>query len=536
MRSGSTVGMVVLSAALFATVASSASKPNIVYILADDLGIGDVQVYNPDSKILTPNIDRLASEGMKFTDVHTADGVCTPSRYAILTGRYCWRSESKAGVLRGMSKHLIEPTRETVASFLKKQGYATACVGKWHLGMDWNPKDREATQGKATDLFGPIQNGPLDLGFDYYFGMSCSFNLSPHAFIEGRQIQGTLERFQDKAALVARGIDGSTGWVAKEFEQDQVLSTFTEKTCDWIRQHADKPFFAYMPLNSPHYPLIPRDEFRGKSGLSLHGDFVMETDWAVGEVLKTLDELKLANNTIVIFTSDNGVAHKVGNAEMQEKGHFSSGIYRGCKGNIWEGGHRVPFLVRWPKTVKAASVCDAAIGTVDLMATCAELCEVPMAGNAGEDSASFLPALKGELIPGVETRALVHHSDKGTFALRRGRWKLVLDDGGPSPRVNPKDQPIANHDVKQMLFDMDNDVTESTNVASQHPETVESMKKELTAFVENGRSTPGPNLPTDVATATWPQLASLRVYMSGENAKVKDEAPKAKRKKKKQSK
>ncbi|VGO18086.1 sulfatase family protein [Pontiella sulfatireligans] len=449
---------------------------------------------------------------MKFTDAHTSDTICTPTRYGILTGRYSWRSGLKKGVLRGNSHHLIDPARETVASFLKKQGYATACIGKWHLGMELPKKSKKPANGPASEVFGVSEFAPNAYGFDYSWGVE-TFNLSPHCYVENGQALGNLEYIDSKDEIAARGIEGNTGWLADDFNQTEVLEKTADKTCGWIREHAQEPFFAYMPLNAPHYPLMPRDEFRGKSGLSLHGDFMMEVDWAVGEVLKTLDELKLSENTLVIFTSDNGIAHKVGNAEMQAKGHFSCGIYRGCKGNIWEGGHRVPFLVRWPVTVKAGVGNNDLICTTDLLATVADLCKVPLAENTGEDSVSFLRALNGLPIPGNDSRGIVHHSDQGTFALRRGKWKLVLDDGGPSPRVNPKDQPIINSDATVMLFDMETDEVESTNVAAQKPETVDAMMRELASIVFNGRSTPGPTQQNEKASkGKWTQVDSLRSY------------------------
>lgn len=493
---------------------AQAKKPNIVYILADDLGYGDVQCYNAQGKIPTPNIDRIATEGMKFTDAHTNSGICTPTRYGIMTGRYAWRTPLKKAVIKGMAKPLIKSDRATVAGYLKTQGYQTACIGKWHLGLDWNYKNKALKAGAAEDLFNPFKAGPVDRGFDYFFGMSASFNLAPHLYIENRMVLGDVEKVTKKEELRARNINGSGGWVAKGFQQDQVLSTFTHKTCEWIEQNADQPFFAYMPLNAPHYPLIPRPEFRGKSEIGLHGDFMMEIDWAVGEVLNTLDRLKLTENTIVIFTSDNGISEKVHVEDMQAKGHYPSGIYRGMKGNIWEGAHRVPFIVRWPETVRPGTSCDQAICSTDLMATCADLLGSPLVDDAGVDSVSFLSALRGQPISGNQTRMIVHHSGTGYFGARKGKWKLVLDESGKRPsRFNPKDQPVINHNPNRMLFDMEQDAIESTNVGAQHPEVVESMMVELGGMIYNGRSTPGPNQATDLPKPDWKQIESLRSYL-----------------------
>lgn len=512
------INLTVIVSLMLMLSSAAAGKPNIVYILADDMGPGDVAAYNMDCKFPTPNLDRLAEEGMKFMDAHSNSSVCTPTRYGILTGRYAWRTPLKNGVTNGHSSHIIDPDRETVASFLKKQGYATACIGKWHLGMDWASSDGKKvhrTAPKNIDFSKPIQNGPLDVGFDYYFGISASLNMDPHAYIEGRQIQGTLEFLEDKAAVKARGFTGAKpGWAAKEFVQSQVLPDFTRKTCDWIKANADKPFFVYMPLNSPHSPIVPSSGFEGKSGLSPHGDFCMETDWAVGEVLKTLDELGIADNTLVIFTADNGTSPMAKLQNMQEQGHYSSWIYRGLKGTTWEGGQRVPFLARWPKGVKAGSVSDAIICTTDLLATCAEIMDTRLPGNAGEDSVSFLPALKGKAIPNMEARGVVHHSDAGVFAIRRGKWKLLFDNRGGSRRTNPKDKPVINS-TDLLLFDMETDAVESTNLSAEYPEVVESLKKLLADYINRGRSSPGipqKNDPID-RSKQWKQVQVIEEFL-----------------------
>ena len=497
----------------------SAAKPNIVYILADDMGPGDVMAYNKDCKFPTPNIDRLAAEGMKFMDAHSNSSVCTPTRYGILTGRYAWRTFLKTGVEHGHDMHMIDPERETVASLLKKQGYATACVGKWHLGMDWTSTDgKEIAQTKPTnvDFSAPMKNGPLDVGFDYYFGIAASLNMDPHAYIDGRQTQGTMEFLKDKAAVKARGLEGAKpGWAAKEFVQSQVLPDFAKKTCDWIRENKDQPFFVYMPLNSPHTPIVPSRAFAGKSGLSSYGDFCMETDWAVGEVLKTLDELGIADNTIVIFTADNGTSPGSKFENSQAKGHYSSWIYRGLKGTTWEGGHRVPFIARWPEGVKSGTVSDQLICTTDLVATVAELSGVKLVENIGEDSVSFLPALKGKEIPNIGSRGIVHHSDGGIFAVRRGKWKLLFDNKGGSRRQNPKDKPVINS-ADFLLFDMEEDVVESTNVSAEYPEVVTELKMLLADYINKGRSTPGAPQKNDPIEGKkkWTQTDVVKEYIN----------------------
>jgi arylsulfatase A-like enzyme len=496
------------------------AKPNIIYILADDMGYGDVGCYNEDSKIATPHLNRLADEGMRFTDAHTSSSVCTPTRYGILTGRYAWRTSKKSGVLQGHSNHLIKTSRETVASLLKKQGYATACFGKWHLGMDWTSTDGEkvsASDGKNVDFSKPVANGPLDVGFDHYFGISASLNMPPHAFINGRKVEGTLEFLADSNDIKARGFTGAKpGWAAKEFQQDQVLGTFTKRTVEWIKERNKKdpkqPFFVYMPLNSPHSPIVPSKDFKDKSGLNPHGDFCMETDWVVGEVVKAVDELGIAENTLIIFTTDNGTSPRAGFEKMQEQGHYSSYIYRGLKGTLWEGGHRVPFIVRWPKVVKAGSASDDVICTTDLMATVAQINGVKLADDVGEDSVSFYDALKGKKMASNDNRGVVHHSDSGVFSVRRGKWKLMFDAKGGSRRKNPKDKPVKNAG-EILLFDMDKDEVESTNLSKEHPDVVKELKMLLADFVNKGRSTPGAVQENDPAEKGWKQIEVVREFL-----------------------
>jgi len=346
--------------------------PNIVVIYADDLGYGDVQCYNPErGKISTPHIDKLASQGMRFMDAHSSSGVCTPSRYTLLTGRYHWRTSLQRGVLGGMSPPLIAPDRLTVAGLLKEQGYATACIGKWHLGM---VMPRPLTKGA-------IKRGPTTNGFDYFFGISASLDMAPYAFIEN-------DRFTEaptavKNLLIVNGKDGRRGPAAPSFESEQVLPMLAQKSAEWISARRDKPFFLYLALNSPHTPLAPTKAWKGESGLGDYADFVMQTDGIIGEVLAALDDAGIAENTLVIVTSDNGCAPYVGVkvtqnprdshdkmgsvADLEAKGHFPSGPLRGYKADAWEGGHRVPFIVRWPGIVKPGSLCDDLIHQADLI-------------------------------------------------------------------------------------------------------------------------------------------------------------------------
>lgn len=500
----------------------SANKPNIVYILADDMGPGDVSCYNAQGKIPTPNIDRMAREGMKFMDAHTSSSVCSPTRYGMMTGRYSWRTNLKQGVLGGHSDPLIEPGRETVASLMKKDGYATALIGKWHLGMSWEntakPNAKRVTWKDVIHPDAPIKNGPTTLGFDYFFGLSSSLDHDPHAYVENDRLLGELELVTGERygpELVARRIfTGHPGWCAKGFENEEVLTDLTHKATAWITTHQAEPFFLYLSLTSPHMPICPRPEFQGKSAVGHHGDFVMETDWVVGEVLNKLDELRLADNTLVIFTSDNGTSGKAGLPSMEKLGHYSSWIYRAQKGSIFEGGHRMPYIARWPETIKAGTESTDLISTTDLLATLSELSGISLSGHAGEDSVSFMPALQGKTIRGASDRLLVHHDSPGYFAARKGKWKLVVD--AYEGKKNGKIKGAEIKDVaRMMLFDMEADCGETVNLISQHPEVAEALKKELGQLISNGRSTPGLLCENDPlpAGAKWKQLESLKDYL-----------------------
>ncbi|WP_226996530.1 sulfatase family protein [Thalassotalea crassostreae] len=489
-------GLSVILAPLNATEITAKQQPNIIYILADDMGQGDTTAYNSNSKIPTPNLKRLAEEGMTFTNVHSNSSVCTPTRYGVLTGRYAWRTTLKNGVYGGYSQHLIPTIRETVPSLLKKQGYATAVTGKWHLGMDMASSDGKKIHkgyGENADLSKPIKNGPNAVGFDYYYGISASLNMSPHAYIENDKVQGELVFLKDKKSVKGAGLVGAkTGWMAKDFKQDQVQTTFINKAIDWIEQQqksdSKKPFFVYIPLNSPHSPIVPSKDFIGKSGLSDHGDFTMEMDYEIGRLLNVLDKLGITDNTMVVFTSDNGTSPAAKLDKMQAQGHYSSMEYRGLKGSLYEGGHRVPFIVRWPNTVKAGSTTNYHGSLVDMMATAADITGTSLADNTGEDSVSFLPVLQGKSVDDSK-RGVVYHSDAGYYSIAQGKWKLILDKKGGTRRLNPKDKnsPVKNAENIQ-LFNMKNDTSERVSVHKQHPEVVANLSKLLKEYIVKGRS------------------------------------------------
>ena len=454
--------------------------PNIIYILCDDLGYGDVKCLGGDrGKIATPHIDRLAAEGMTFTEAHSGSAVCTPTRYGILTGRYAWRTKLQRGVLGGYSPPLIASDRLTVPTMLKQNGYTTACIGKWHLGMSIDEKNPEA----------PIENGPTTRGFDHYFGISASLDMPPFAWIRN-------DRFPEAPTATKKWV--RSGPAAPGFEAIDVLPALARGAADFITARAKEasPFFLYLPLASPHTPILPTKEWQGKSGLGAYGDFVMETDWAVGEVLAALEKSGIAENTLIIFTSDNGCSPAAGIEDLEAKGHFPSEFRRGYKADIWDGGHRVPFIARWPAKVKGGTRTDQLTCLTDLMATCAEIVGAKLPDKAGEDSVSMLPALLGTAT-GPIREAAVHHSIQGDFAIRQGQWKLVLGKGSGGWSKG------TTGEAPGQLYDMSKDIGERENEYSRDPGTVSRLTKLLEKYVTDGRSTPGPAQPNDEPVKIW---------------------------------
>ncbi len=482
-----------------AGVVAQAANPNIIYILADDLGYGDVQCLNPKrGKIPTPHMDQLAAQGMYFTDAHTSSSVCTPTRYGILTGRYNWRTKLQSGVLYGFDQPLIAQDRLTVAGFLKQQGYNTAAVGKWHLGMAMRTPDGKPTRGKAAPINGidwkaPIADTPIHHGFDYYYGIAASLDMPPYIYIENDRFVGectTTKAFHRKGPAHA------------DFEAVDVLPMIGKKTVEYIQQQkAGQPFFMYIALTSPHTPVVPPDEWKEESELGPYGGFVMQTDAVVGQIAAAVDAAGFAENTMIIVTSDNGCSKaaskssgsQAGIAYFEKLGHYPSAQFRGSKSDIWDGGHRVPFIVRWPAGIKPGSSSDEIICLTDLMATCADLTGSKLPETAGEDSISFAPALKGQ--PVVSTRkGVIHHSISGKFAYRQGKWKLLLTKGsGGWTKGKQSDNSPA------QLYDMEADPGEQNNLYASHPEVAQRLLAQLESDVKRGRSTAGPDLSNDVA-------------------------------------
>ncbi|MBI1344966.1 sulfatase-like hydrolase/transferase [bacterium] len=485
------------------TTAIAAEQPNIIYVLCDDLGYGDLTCLNPEGKIPTPQFDRVAQEGMIFTDAHSGSAVCTPTRYGVLTGRYAWRSKLQSGVLGGLSPRLIEPNRMTVASLLKAQGYHTACVGKWHLGMDWvvlpgksvtelniEPRD----QVFNVDYSQPFSNGPLSVGFDQYFGISASLDMVPYTFLKNDRVTVLPTEDRDFALMIERP-DGRSrkGPAAPGFEAQQVLPEFTAQAIAYIQERSQatekSPFFLYLPFASPHTPIYPTAEWLGTSGLNPYADFVRQQDHCLGQLLAALDQTGLAENTLLIVTSDNGCSPQAKYPELLAKGHNPSYHFRGHKADIYEGGHRVPFLVRWPQRVKAGQQSSALLCLTDLFATCADILDADVPANAAEDSVSFLPALLGEAMPAE--RAVVHHSINGSFAIRQGPWKLALCPGSGGWSVpRPGKDDMSEYPAHQ-LFDLASDIGERKNLVTEQSDIASRLKSLLEQYVSEGRSTPG---------------------------------------------
>ena len=480
---------------------NAAEKPNIIVILADDQGFGDLGANNPQSKIATPNLDALARGGLRFTDGHTSSGVCTPTRYSLLTGRYHWRTKLQSGVLGGFSPPLIAKDRLTVAGMLKQQGYATGCFGKWHLGMSFPLKNggvaddggnfsKSFQDAASVDYGRDILDGPVDHGFDTYFGISASLDMPPFVWIKDRRV--TEIPSATKTWL-------RTGPAGPKFEAIDVLPSVIDHAIDFIdaQKKADpaKPFFIYVPLNAPHTPIVPTKEFQGSSGISPYADFVKQVDHDVGRLLASLEKQGLADNTLVVFTSDNGCSTAANIPELQKAGHEPSYIYRGNKADLYEGGHRVPFVVRWPAKVKPG-VSSALVGQIDFLATFADITGASVPATMAEDSVSFLPVLRGDRSEGRQ--GIVSQSINGSFAIRDGQWKLCLSAGSggwSSPKPGPEEAGLP----LVQLFDLSKDPGERKNLQAEFPERVAAMRTELEKIIARGRSTPGDDLANDVA-------------------------------------
>ncbi|MEZ5394578.1 MAG: arylsulfatase [Bryobacterales bacterium] len=483
---------------------SAAEKPpNIVILFADDVGYGDLGVYGA-THVRTPNLDRLASQGRRFTDAHSASAVCTPSRYALITGRYPVRAENLWGPKFLKTPLLIDPDRTTLADIAHDAGYATAAIGKWHLGFG---------STEPTDWNAPLKPGPLELGFDHYFGVPVVNSHPPFVFVEDHGVVGwdPADPFVYDQTAETRpfdekfGVDQIGGAKAAHalYDDEKVGETLTAKAVDWIQQKAggDKPFLLYFATTNIHHPFTPAPRFQGTSDAGRYGDFLQELDWIAGEVMQALDEAGVADNTLLIFTSDNGGMLNRGGQDAWKAGHHQNGELLGFKFDAWEGGHRVPFLARWPGRIPADSVSKSLISNVDLAGTVAALVGRELRPEECEDSFNLLPALTGPVDVQVRDHLLIAPFHKTHLSLRRGDWMYIGAQGhGGFSAKNPGDHAfggppafaftgavnsdIADGKIKPdappaQLYNLAEDVRERTNVIAEHPDVAEAMRTEM---------------------------------------------------------
>ena len=474
------------------------SKPNIVYILADDMGYGDLSSLNPNSGIRTPQMDKIVKEGIHFTDAHSNSSVCTPTRYGILTGRYAWRSRLKTGVLWGYDPPLIEEDRETVASFLRRNGYTTACIGKWHLGLGWQPKnynkpiakyewDKVFEKGDDSNVdFSKSVSGPNELGFDYSYIIPSSLDMTPYLYLEnGKAVELPTAFTEGKSEKKdGRGVFWRPGEVAPHFVFEQVLENVTEKTVSYIERQKDSktPFFIYFPLTAPHTPWLPSEAAKGSSNAGRYGDFVTMVDKAVGSVMEALEKAGKAENTLVIVTSDNGSHWKP--EDKKNSAHRANYQFKGQKADIYEGGHRIPYIAKWPGKITRGSSSDQVMCTTDLLATLSGIVGKPLSPEAGEDSYNMLPAYLQTAEAPIRDYT-VHHSLDGFFSIRKGKWKLTtkLGSGGFSAPVEIKPQ---KGEATGTLYDMETDISEKNNLYDQYPEVVKELSVLLKKVKQDG--------------------------------------------------
>lgn len=473
------------------------STPNILLLYADDLGFGDLSCQNPRSAIPTPHLDRLAAQGIRFTDGHSSSGICTPSRYALLTGRHHWRDFH--GIVNAFGQSVFKPGQLTMPGMLRSKGYRTACIGKWHLGWDWDairlsePKKRY--EPADFDWSRPIPNGPLAHGFDHYFGDSV-INFPPYAWIEDDQLAAPPDTDMDTnlwKPIKEGNWECRPGPMVSNWDPYQVLPTLARKGVEYIESqtNADDPFFLYFAFPCPHAPIIPNDEFDGKSGAGPYGDFVVQTDHVVGELLAALERTGAADNTIVVFTADNG-PERYAYRRDERFNHWSAAPFRGLKRDIYEGGHHVPFLVRWPAVIEPGRVSEALVSQVDLMATLASVVGYALPRDAAHDSHDMLPLLQGKS-DSIRNHH-IHNTREGSYAIRSEDWLLVDDKTGYISRVDPSwlrrhDYP-EDDDAAVELYNLADDPGQRHNLASKHPDVVKQLKAKLQTIRDRGHSAP----------------------------------------------
>jgi arylsulfatase A-like enzyme len=452
--------------------------------MADDMGYGDVGCYNPESKIPTPNMDRLAAAGRRFTDAHAPSAICTPSRYGLLTGRYCWRDPGCGLPVGYYEESIIDADRLTIGEMLGDAGYRTACTGKWHLGMDWPRREnggQDPDPGDHNiDFTQPFDEGPTERGFDYFFGIRASLDMPPYCFLENDHTVGVPDREKEPYAPQQRD-----GLMVPDWRDEEVGPRVTEAAMSFLVDHVshqpDEPFFLYVPTSAPHRPCTPPEFLEGESDAGPRGDMVAEVDWTVGQIDATLDALGVREDTLFIVTSDNGARAECFNG--RDYGHSSNGRLRGQKADIWDGGHREPFIARWPGVIDPGTTCEETICLTDVMATCATFAGVDLPHDAAEDSFDVSPALLGESYDGPIRGPLICTSAQGHTAVRRGPWKLIpkLGSGGFTEPANPDPEP---GDPEGQLYNLDEDLSEGRNLWDERQDIVEELEGLLQEYRE----------------------------------------------------
>jgi arylsulfatase A len=484
--------------ALTWSAAALAAPPNIVILYADDMGYGDLGANNPKSKIPTPNLDRLSAEGMRFTDGHSSSGICTPSRYSLLTGRHHWRDFH--GIVNALGPTVFKKDQLTLPQMLREKGYATACIGKWHLGWNWDAIRKPGTPKKSIkhtdfDWSMAVPDGPLDHGFDHYFGDTV-INFPPYAWINDNKLVDPPDTtFTNNPIHPKEGEwECRPGPARSDWDFYQNLPTLTRKAVEYVtsRKGSDKPFFLYVPFPSPHAPIIPTAAFDGKSKAGPFGDYVVQTDDACGQILNAIKEIGAEENTIVIFSADNG-PEIYAYARDEKYGHWSAAPFRGLKRDIYEGGHHVPFVIKWPGLTKPGTVSDALISQVDFVATFAGLLKYDLPDHSAEDSHDFFPFLSGKSEKAPRT-TIVHNTNPEKYALRHNGW-LLIDTKTGNARPVPKEW-MTKHEVPAddeqpvELYNLKDDITQRHNLAAEHPETVREMQLLLRKIRDQGHSAP----------------------------------------------
>lgn len=490
----------------FTAQSFAGEKPNVIIIYADDMGHGDISCQNPESKIKTPYLDKLASEGIRFTDGHSSSGICSPSRYALLTGNYHWRRQH--GIVNSFGPSFFKPGELTIARMLKSKGYHTAAIGKWHLGWDWNSVKKDGAklegQGKrkywgptSMDWSKPVKGGPLDQGFDYYFG-DGTINFPPYCWVENDKVTEAPTEILDLKGLKTKegNWEFRPGPMVKDWNPYDVLPTLGKKAVEFInRQQADKPFFLYFALPSPHAPIIPNDEFDGKTEAGPYGDFIFQSDWIAGQVLDALKKKGLDENTMVIFSADNG-PEKYAFERVRKYDHKSMGELRGLKRDTWEGGHRVPFIVKWPGKIKAGSVLKEVINQVDIMATLASVVDYKLPNESAVDSYNLLPVLKGEDYKKPLREATIQNTKTEQYVVRQGDWVLINSfsgehSGAPAWFYEKTDyKKYSKKTTAGLLFNLKDDLAQRNDLYEKFPEKVKAMKALLKTYRSSGRSIP----------------------------------------------